>query len=268
VPTYLLTNRVPADFTGSAAAFAAWTAWFDQLGDSLEDRGNPAFCSRALGDCGPGTVLGGYTLISADSLDDALALAQGHPLVGGGFGGGVEIGELTQLNKGRELITDPPAGPEDAEVPLEVSVRIAAPPQEVFGYLTDAAKYVQWMGTEAVLDPPDGPYRVKMSDGFAAAGTFTEVQAPRRVAFTWGWADDEAATHALHERPAEGSALPPGSTRVLITLKPDEDGTRLTLEHSGLPADLRDPHRVAWETYLPRLVKRAVGEDPGPDPHA
>src|SRR5579863_1867883 len=45
MPTYLITNRVPDGFTPSSEAFAAWTAWFDSLGDAVADRGNPAFAS-------------------------------------------------------------------------------------------------------------------------------------------------------------------------------------------------------------------------------
>lgn len=104
MPTYLITNRIPEDFTGSPEAFAAWTAWFETLGPSLADRGNPAFSRATVGNCGAGTVLGGYTLITADSLDAAVALAEGHPLIT--RGGGVEVGELTLLNQGRHLISD------------------------------------------------------------------------------------------------------------------------------------------------------------------
>jgi hypothetical protein len=32
--------------------------------------------------------------------------------------------------------------------------------------------------------------------------------------------------------------------------------------------ELREAHRRAWEAYLPRLVIRAEGDDPGSDPHA
>jgi hypothetical protein len=71
MPTYLITNRVPEDFTASPEAFAAWTAWFDSLGDAVADRGNPAFAATTAGNCGPGTMLGGYTLITADDLDAA-----------------------------------------------------------------------------------------------------------------------------------------------------------------------------------------------------
>jgi hypothetical protein len=75
-----------------------------RLGDNLAGRGNPGFKRATVGNCGPGTVLGGYTLVTADSLEAAAALAQEHPLVS--RGGGVEVAELTQLNKGRHLITD------------------------------------------------------------------------------------------------------------------------------------------------------------------
>ena len=109
MPTYLITNRVPEDFAGSAGAFAAWTAWFERLGAHLADRGNPAFARTTVGNSGPGTVLGGYTLITAGGLAEAAALAQDHPLVS--RGGGVEVAELTLINKGRHLITDPAAQP-------------------------------------------------------------------------------------------------------------------------------------------------------------
>lgn len=271
MPTYLITNRLPDGFTGSAEAFAAWTAWFERLGDQLEDRGNPAFTRTTVGNAGPGTVLGGYTLVTAGSLDEAAALVQDHPLVS--RGGGVEVAELTLLNKGRHLIAGPAAEQEPvmpAPAIVEVSAHIPATPATVFAYFTDPARYVQWMGSHAELEPrPGGAYRLHMADDFAAAGTFTEVQPPHRLVFTWGWADDDAAQHVLGEQPGTGSDLPPGSTRVEVTLDPDGNGgTQLTMRHYGLAtSELRDAHQVAWETYLPRLAIRAAGGDPGPDPH-
>jgi uncharacterized protein YndB with AHSA1/START domain len=160
---------------------------------------------------------------------------------------------------------------------VEVSVYVAASPAVTFGYLTDPARYIQWMGSQATLEPvPGGTYRVQMADGFAAAGTFTEIDPPRRLAFTWGWADDEAAQHVLDGQTAPGiqalppgnQALPPGSTRVVVTLDDEDGGTRLTLHHDELAtSDLVQAHQVAWETYLGRLRIRAAGGDPGPDPH-
>jgi uncharacterized protein YndB with AHSA1/START domain len=154
---------------------------------------------------------------------------------------------------------------------VEVSVHIAALPEAVFPYFTDPARYVQWMGREADLEPvPGGLYRVRMGDGFGATGTFLEVAPPHMLAFTWGFADDDAAERVKHETArGSGSAMPAGSTRVTVTFQAEDAGTRLTLRHLDLPnLELRDAHRIAWQTYLARLVTRAEGGDPGTDPHA
>ena len=160
--------------------------------------------------------------------------------------------------------------------PVEVTVQVPAAPPDVFGFFTDPDRYVQWMGSSAELDPvPGGVYRVRMADGFAAAGRFVEVAFPRLVVFTWGFADDEAASRTKHAggepsgAGASAGAMPAGSTRVTVTFREADGGTLLTLRHDNLPSDaLREGHDVAWNTYLPRLVVRAAGGDPGPDPHA
>jgi YCII-related domain len=105
--TFVLVNRAPKNYTASADALAAYNAWFAQLGANLVDRGNPVFDSRTLGNSGADTTLGGYTLIHADDLEAAVALAKGHPLLR--QGGGVEVGELTLLNQGTRQIVDDPA---------------------------------------------------------------------------------------------------------------------------------------------------------------
>ena len=132
---------------------------------------------------------------------------------------------------------------------------IAARPETVFAYFTDPARYVQWMGREATLEPvPGGAYRVGITDGVDAAGEFVEVDPPRRVVFTWGWTHDQA--------------VPPGSSRVVVTFEEEAGGTRVRLRHSGLPDDgQREHHRAGWAQYLQRLSIRASGGDPGPDPN-
>jgi hypothetical protein len=93
MPTYLISNRPPKDYRPSAEAAAQWKAWFDALGDHLAERGNPVLTRTALGRSAGETVLGGYTLIEADDLDAAVALAESCPMLR--HGGGVEVGELT-----------------------------------------------------------------------------------------------------------------------------------------------------------------------------
>lgn len=71
-----------------AKVMQAWTAWFGQLGDKVVDGGNPASRTRRI--ASDGSVSddpsgpSGYSIIKADSLDEAVALAKGCPVLGGG----------------------------------------------------------------------------------------------------------------------------------------------------------------------------------------
>ena len=133
-------------------------------------------------------------------------------------------------------------------------IRIDAAPSTVFEFLTDPAKMVRWMGTEATLDPrPGGIYRVNVSGRERVRGEVIELVPDRRLVFTWGWED-----HVL--------SVPPGASTVEISLEPDGDGTLLRLTHRDLPQDMRAFHRLGWEYSLPRLATAAEGGDPGPDP--
>ena len=137
---------------------------------------------------------------------------------------------------------------------VEREIRIEAPPAVVFEFLTDPAKMVRWMGTEAVLEPwPGGRYRVNVTGRDRVSGEVVEVIPERRLVFTWGW---------------EGwsPALAPGESTVEIALEPDGAGTRLRLTHHDLRPGLRKFHRIGWDYALPRLSLVAAGRDPGPDP--
>ena len=145
--------------------------------------------------------------------------------------------------------------PEVATV-VEREVRIAARPETVFEFFTDPDKMVLWKGRQADLDPqPGGIYRVEMDDQIVARGEYVEIDPPRRVVFTFGW---ESA----------GSAVPPGSTTVEVTLMPDGDRTRVRLVHSGVPDRIRTGSAEGWDHYLQRLVVAAEGGIPEPDPWA
>jgi uncharacterized protein YndB with AHSA1/START domain len=142
---------------------------------------------------------------------------------------------------------------------VEREVRIAARPETVFTFFTDPSKMVQWKGSRAELDPrPGGIYRVEMSEQIVASGEYVEIDSPKRVVFTWGWEGQEAGSGE--------HAVPPGSSRVEVTLEPDGDGTLLRLRHLDLPEQSREIHGQGWDLYLGRLVVAAAGGDPGPDP--
>jgi hypothetical protein len=92
VSTNLFTFRAPGGYAPSAETFDAWAAWQLKLGARLKDRGNAGFAAAAVGASAADTTLGGYSLIRATSLDAAVGLARGCPILP--HGGAVEVAEL------------------------------------------------------------------------------------------------------------------------------------------------------------------------------
>jgi uncharacterized protein YndB with AHSA1/START domain len=146
----------------------------------------------------------------------------------------------------------------DAAVGLVVEreMHLAASCEVVFAHFTDPELMCRWMGVEAELDPrPGGLCRVNVNGSHPARGEYLELSPYHRLVFSWGWEE-------------EGHLLPPGSSRVEVTLSPAGAGTLLRLRHSGLPEPLRASHGEGWDHYLPRLAAAAGTGDAGPDPWA
>lgn len=107
MPTYLYLYRGPAtptdDITPEQGAeqMAAWNAWRDAAGDAVADFGAPFGARTAVTDDGRATgttELGGYSLVTADSLDAAVALTQKHPFLSEGKGRfAIEVFELVPM---------------------------------------------------------------------------------------------------------------------------------------------------------------------------
>jgi hypothetical protein len=89
---YLLAYRgghMPEAPEEQARVMAAWGAWFGRLGAGVADPGNPTSQAKTINPDGSVTgdgrsSLSGYSIISADSLDAALELAKGCPVLAGG----------------------------------------------------------------------------------------------------------------------------------------------------------------------------------------
>jgi hypothetical protein len=95
MPNYALSFRGDPHRTVDEEQEAAWYQWFKEIGGSIVDPGNRVGESRALGDSQGKTVLGGYSVIKADNLDAAVALAKGCP--GLAQNGVVEVGEIIPM---------------------------------------------------------------------------------------------------------------------------------------------------------------------------
>ncbi|MEI7743885.1 MAG: hypothetical protein WCK58_09070 [Chloroflexota bacterium] len=79
-----------------AEIMAQWNVWFGSLGDAVVDAGNPGGATKVVSadgvtDGGP-TSPTGYSLVTAASLDAAVAIAKGCPALPAG--GMVEVTEI------------------------------------------------------------------------------------------------------------------------------------------------------------------------------
>jgi hypothetical protein len=79
---------------------AAWGAWFGSLGEAVAAPGNPFAGSLSVSSDGgvaegAASGLGGYSVLSADSLAAAADLAKGCPLIAAG--GTVDVYETVEM---------------------------------------------------------------------------------------------------------------------------------------------------------------------------
>jgi uncharacterized protein YndB with AHSA1/START domain len=110
------------------------------------------------------------------------------------------------------------------DAPIEREVFIPAQPQTVFRFLVEPELIGRWIGRALFATATEGGLfclQFSYGDGPTAAGVFTEVSPPHRVAFSFGWEVSDA--------------FPPGASHVEIELRSHADGTLVHLKHTGLP---------------------------------
>jgi uncharacterized protein YndB with AHSA1/START domain len=132
---------------------------------------------------------------------------------------------------------------------LEITRLFEAPPAQVFDAWLNREEWQSWIGPEGtncevpLLEPRiGGRYRIvmRLSDGrvIPVAGIFKTIDAPRTLAFTWGWESD-----------------PTRQSLVTLTLREKGGKTELTLRQEGLGSvSNRDDHGRGWNGALNKLV--------------
>ena len=98
------------------ASMDAWNGWFASLGDAIVDGGNPFGSSASISADGvtESGRLGAsvYSLVTANSLQDAVGLAKGCPIIADRLYGTAEPGKLLHLHSRRIVLplqkTKPP----------------------------------------------------------------------------------------------------------------------------------------------------------------
>jgi uncharacterized protein YndB with AHSA1/START domain len=120
---------------------------------------------------------------------------------------------------------------------LNRTVVIRASRQIVFRFFTDSARRASWWGAGSTIDAnPGGKVYIRHPNGIEVTGEILEVRESERIVFTYGY--------------ASGKPIPPGGSRVTISLEPDKDGTRLHLLHQFPEAAPRDEHVQGWRFQL------------------
>lgn len=138
---------------------------------------------------------------------------------------------------------------------LSFKRRLDAPPAKVYAAWTDPQKIVRWFGRpdakpgsfHAEVDARiGGRFRVSFSTAdeyYEVGGVYREVVPNERLVFSWAW-------HSTPQR----------QSQVTVALKPDGDGTLLTLLHELLFDEAaREGHERGWTSALDKLGKYLAG---------
>lgn len=90
---------MPESEEEGAKVMQAWMGWLSGLGDSVFDAGNPIMAAKTVLSNGSVTDgvprLGGYSIVKADGLNDAVAKTAGCPHLGAG--GDIEVFETIDM---------------------------------------------------------------------------------------------------------------------------------------------------------------------------
>ena len=133
---------------------------------------------------------------------------------------------------------------------LTLKRRLNAPPERVYDAWTDAEKIAQWFGPaqikvlQAEADARiDGAFRILMQspDGehHDVSGIYREVVPNETLVFTWAW-----------------RSTPERCSLVTVSIKPDGDGSLLTLTHEQFfDETARDQHEEGWAGSLDKLER-------------
>jgi uncharacterized protein YndB with AHSA1/START domain len=120
---------------------------------------------------------------------------------------------------------------------LDRTVVIQATPSTVFSFFTDNDRWASWWGAGSTIEPRSGGrVYIRHGNGIESSGEVVDVDPPKRMVFTYGF--------------NSGQPIPPGSSRVTITLAPHERGTRLDLRHEFADEATRDEHVQGWRYQL------------------
>jgi uncharacterized protein YndB with AHSA1/START domain len=140
-----------------------------------------------------------------------------------------------------------------SEHTITISRTVAAPPDRVFMAWTEVGELAAWWWPQLAATTydvdarPGGRFRIHSpAIGATVSGVYTEVDPPRRLAFTWIW-EDEGESEPAVEDPVEDA--------VVVTFEPVRDGTVVTVAHTSTAHVPEGGAEQGWNDVLDRLVQ-------------
>lgn len=131
---------------------------------------------------------------------------------------------------------------------LQHSVSIRAERATVFRYFTDPERFARWWGAGSHIDArPGGAVRICYPNRVVALGEVVELVDGERIVFTYGYED-------------AAKLVPPGGSRVTVTLHDEAAGTRVDLRHDLADAKVRDHHLPGWRYQMALFANVAAAE--------
>ncbi|WP_315837554.1 SRPBCC domain-containing protein [Bradyrhizobium prioriisuperbiae] len=135
---------------------------------------------------------------------------------------------------------------------LTLARRLNASPAKVFAAWTDPEKIIHWFGpSQTIVGSVKAEMDVRVGGGFRISfntddgdyhqvgGKYREVVRDQRLVFSWAW-------HSTPER----------ESVVTVTIKPDGNGSLLTLNHGQFfDQAAADGHKRGWTGTLDKLEK-------------
>lgn len=104
MPTYLVTYHggpgMPSDPAAAQQMLAAFQAWIAEVGSAMRDPGAPLGTAQTVAgdtvvDGQAEAAIGGYTLLDAGSLGEAVGLVRSHPFLT--RGGSLQVSEAVSV---------------------------------------------------------------------------------------------------------------------------------------------------------------------------
>src|SRR5262245_17741288 len=136
----------------------------------------------------------------------------------------------------------------DLPFSLDLDIVIAARRDTVFRFFTDPARWATWWGAGWRIEPrPGGEILIVYPGGSTAHGAVVEIQPPERIVFTYGY-------------DGPNTPIPPGGSRVTITVSEVAGGSRVQLRHDVATDAVRDEHVAGWRHQMAVFANAVMTE--------